>query len=459
MGLFDIFSKNDDQAKIDAFASVRDIDNFVDLGSVSSGMRQDNSITTLGDVVLMPIETDEGSEWGSFANNCRPQYLNQLFKQVPLHSRIIKNITDELTKGYYFERPKNDVNADLGLKEFQNKTCKKSSDFDTFQDFLERFIKDFIVHGNLYFKVYKSNGVVKSYEHIPSERVRILADKNTFERKGYAVNNDWLHSSRYQRYDCFDPMALNGWSVICFQNALPDYKVYGEPDYISSLAWLELAANISDLHKQNIINGVYPTAVMTFFEYPKDPEGLAAFKNRLKALSGRKKKGKILTLLGKNPDVAPKIERLQTNNLDKEFLRAQEDIGREICYAWGVDPATMGMRTPGSLGNSQEIEFQTEKFEERLKTYKYDVLKIINKLIKLSGFDMLNFVYEVEETSVEAENLNEKAQAQLRGSVGGVTSLLQVQQAVQDGVTNRDQAIAILEIVYGFTPQQADKIV
>jgi hypothetical protein len=394
MGLFDIFGKNSDQAKIDAFANVKDIDNFVDLGAVSSGMRQDNTIVTLGDVVLMPIETDEGSEWGSFANNCRPQYLNQLFKQVPLHSRIVKNIVDELTKDYYFERPKNNVQADLAVKEFQNKVCAKITDFDTFQDFLQGWIKDFIVSGNLYFCVKKANGIVTKITHIPSERVRILADKYTFEKKGYAVNNDWLHSSRYVRYDCWDDLAKNGESIISFQNKLPDYKVYGEPDYISALAWLELAANISDLHKQNIINGVYPTAVMSFFEYPKDAEGLNAFKLRLKALSGRKKKGKILTLLGRNPETAPKIERLQTNNLDKEFLRAQEDIGREICYAWGVDPATMGMRTPGSLGNSNEIEFQTAKFEERLKTYKYFVLKINNKLMELSGINDVKLVYE-----------------------------------------------------------------
>ena len=394
MGLFDIFNKNTDQEKIDAFANVKDVDNFVDLGVVSSGMRQDNTITTLGDVVMMPIETDEGSEWGVYANNCKPQYLNQLFKQVPLHSRIIKNIVNQVTKDYYFDKPKNDAEIDLSLKYFQKNICKKESDFDSFQDFFHLFFTDWIVGGRLYFKLKKKNGKVTFIEHIPSERVRILADKLTFKKKGYAVNKDWLNSSRYERYDCYDEKQMNGECIISFENRMPDFKIYGEPDYISSLAWLELAANISDLHKQNIINGVYPTAVMTFYEYPKETEGLNAFKQRLKALSGRKKKGKVLTLLGRNPETAPKIDRLQTNNLDKEFLRAQEDIGREICYAWGVDPATMGMRTPGSLGNSSEIEFQTVKFEERLKNYKYDAIKVVNKLLDITNNEKIKMTYD-----------------------------------------------------------------
>lgn len=48
-----------------------------------------------------------------------------------------------------------------------------------------------------------------------------------------------------------------------------------------------------------------------------------------------------------------------------------------------------------------------------------------------------------------------EAQAALRGSVGGVTSILAVQAGVSAGTTTYDSGIAILMIVFGFTQQEA----
>ena len=58
----------------------------------------------------------------------------------------------------------------------------------------------------------------------------------------------------------------------------------------------------------------------------------------------------------------------------------------------------------------------------------------------------------------QAEDANAQAQANLRGSVGGVQGILDIQSSVQQGITPRDSAIAILLEIYGFTEEVANDI-
>ena len=53
------------------------------------------------------------------------------------------------------------------------------------------------------------------------------------------------------------------------------------------------------------------------------------------------------------------------------------------------------------------------------------------------------------------KNINEEAQASLRGSVGGVQGILSIQQGVSSGTSDYDAAIEILKEIYGFTEEKA----
>jgi hypothetical protein len=132
---------------------------------------------------------------------------------------------------------------------------------------------------------------------------------------------------------------------------------------------------------------------MTLYEFPRETEALNNFKRRLSKMGGTGDAGKIFVSFGSNKELAPDIQKLNTNNLDKEFLRVAEDVQREICFAHKIDPAVMGIKTPGSLGNSNEIEYQTIQFNKNMLNLKKDIDKIINKLLKLCKMD-IKFEYE-----------------------------------------------------------------
>ena len=56
-------------------------------------------------------------------------------------------------------------------------------------------------------------------------------------------------------------------------------------------------------------------------------------------------------------------------------------------------------------------------------------------------------------TDVEAE-----AKAKLKGTVGGVQGIIELQKSVSEGTTDYDAAIAILNEIYGFDNDKAKKI-
>jgi len=365
------------------------------LETVIQGVRRDNNVYKSGEVVYQPVFTDASKAYKNMEiNNVLPQYLNQLYKQVPLHSAILNYKRDYLSKNYSFLY-KSSVDNDIKLNKFKNNIIQKRSDFDDFDDFLKGIILDYLAQGNLYLKITTKNFEIVKIEHLQGERVRVLSDidPRSLEIKGYAYNVDWLNSSNYIRYPKYDAGISNQTSVLCYKNIKPDYKFYGEPDYISALNWLELNANIGNFHKKNIINGLYPSIFMTLYEFPRETEALNNFKRRLSKMGGTGDAGKIFVSFGSNKELAPDIQKLNTNNLDKEFLRVAEDVQREICFAHKIDPAVMGIKTPGSLGNSNEIEYQTIQFNKNMLNLKKDIDKIINKLLKLCKMD-IKFEYE-----------------------------------------------------------------
>ena len=61
----------------------------------------------------------------------------------------------------------------------------------------------------------------------------------------------------------------------------------------------------------------------------------------------------------------------------------------------------------------------------------------------------------IEETP---EALNLAAQATLRGSVGGVTALLAIQQSVASGTTDKEAGVAMIMNIYGYDEETAESM-
>lgn len=109
------------------------------------------------------------------------------------------------------------------------------------------------------------------------------------------------------------------------------------------------------------------------------------------------------------------------------------------------------------FSNNEEKEHEEIEQRDNSKVY-----ADIASTMKTAGLKM-DAKYFTEMTGVVLvegdENTDSASQAELRGSVGGVTGIIQLQQSVANGLTSKEAAVATLKYVYGFDDKKATEIV
>jgi hypothetical protein len=359
---------------------------YVGLDIVKETINEERYNYSIGDVMT----------WGN--DNLLPYRLGQLYKVSPIHASICNYKKDYLATNYYFDTSGLSVEEKVNFTVFKKDTISVD-DFEDFDDFIKNIATQLILFGNLFISVKKDKrGVIKSIKILDSTRVRVRGDINTFERFGYAYNNDWINKHSYKAIPPFNPNEIQGESILCFQKKGPNYKFYGEPEWYSAYDAIELVANIPFLQKQNILNGVNMSGILTIYDYPRGEEEKNSFKRILqKTLSGLSKSNGLFVTTGTSKDLAPDYKSVAPNANDKIFIQLLEDMEKLACYAHQISPAVIGIPTPGKLGASQEIEFLTAKFEESMNSEKKIISSIVNKLLQLTGNNKVIFKYDIED--------------------------------------------------------------
>jgi disulfide oxidoreductase YuzD len=168
-----------------------------------------------------------------------------------------------------------------------------------------------------------------------------------------------------------------------------------------------------------------------------------------------------------------KLEKIDSSINDKLFENWETSLSNKIRKANKALPAILIDYETSALGNTsgeavkQAVAFyngmtkddrtlMSRVFSEIFKHHKDD------KISAITNWDIapLSLEEQTEEViEVGAEQKNADAQAQLRGSVGGVTALIALQQSVAAKTSTIESAIAVLEIIYGVTTEQAQKMI
>lgn len=116
---------------------------------------------------------------------------------------------------------------------------------------------------------------------------------------------------------------------------------------------------------------------------------------------------------------------------------------------------------------NENPDFFSLPFDEQKLMLIEKAKNVVNNIEGKTQATQMNVVTNIMEASAakasqSISNASEeelKAQAMLKGSVGGVQGILELQKSVAIGATDKAAAIAILELVYGFTKQEATDII
>ena len=167
-----------------------------------------------------------------------------------------------------------------------------------------------------------------------------------------------------------------------------------------------------------------------------------------------------------------KIEKVEQNINDKLFESYESSTQNSIRKAYNAIPQILIEYEDSKLGTTsgealrQASEFYNQQTIEPRMRISQMFKEIFDRHVNpaLRGKD-----WAIEElilgTGAEVENIAEqallekrKAQATLKGSVGGVQALLEIQKSVSDGITDRTAAITIIEEIYGIDSATANKM-
>jgi hypothetical protein len=349
------------------------------------------------------LEVYQGAKWVYFGkDNKYPNYLNTLYNSSGLHSAII-DFKNNLICGAGFELEGIDtlgINEQINIKQFFNFI----DGIKGVNEMIVETVQDYLIHGTIYFKVYWNSDKTRvlKLKRIEPSKLRLGVKKTDMETVDkYYYCFDWNLYGQYPITEIapFTPEKNND-RVEIFRFIVPNSGVnfYTLPTYAAGVNWIALDGQVANFHKNNIENSINPSLMISFYQKPATPEDKRTIlKDIQKSYGGTNNAGKAMVFFSDGKELAPEIKPIDVSQLDEQFNVTADAIQRNICYAAKINPMIMGLKTPGSLGNSSELDTAFEIFSKSvIEPAQKDIERVINKFVKLNGLNVLFKLNEME---------------------------------------------------------------
>ena len=229
----------------------------------------------------------------------------------------------------------------------------------------------------------------------------------------------------------FSPIAPKNWDewqVMELKNEVGGFRSYGMPDWAASANWQVVSADLGLLHKSAIENGIQPSIIWKI-PYVMSPDERSAWEvNARHSGKGAKNYGRAIKLEAPSKDQLPEIDVVNTTDNHALFEQTSKEQKEEIAISHSINPALMGVRIAGSLGQSEEIEFSAKQFKRIwLNSNRQRVEDFLNELAKTCGIKTRLNIKETElidlameqpkpsEPQAQTEQLQNQSNDALRG--------------------------------------------
>jgi hypothetical protein len=167
------------------------------------------------------------------------------------------------------------------------------------------------------------------------------------------------------------------------------------------------------------------------------------------------------------------ITHLTLPNNDKIHEFISRDDKNAIMEAFAMPKGILGVLPESGMFNQQQLEEEYNYYNSITRDYRADISEALKKIFAnwhqpvMSEFKIKELQYTRPEESVKEDSSGKtkslppeqlQAQAQLKGSVGGVQGILSLQASVAQGITGVDAGVAILIEIYGFREDVARRM-
>lgn len=327
------------------------------------------------------------------ADNLYAQLLNQLVYMSPLQASIVQYKANATIGGGW------DLKSLTSTKSGRQTVSEYSfMTANNFPKMIRQLTKDIIVHSRCGFLITPKDKYV-SIERIGPEKIRVNADKTIF-----SVSNDWSRgNTNVKCYPAYSPNmkepSIFYWTIDedCGQDHYPI------PLWASAANWCALDGEIAYLQKNNILNGIFPSYMLTVAKLWQSDQELQKFKKTIENAKSSREAGRILTFAAQNADELPTLTPIPVNNNDKLFSESKDSIESNICRANQIDGLILGIRPSGKLGSGAELPMAYAIFEKNVvKPLRTQVEEVVNKLLFVGGIESTFVIkdYQIVENEI-----------------------------------------------------------
>lgn len=394
-------------------------------------------------------------KWGD--KNDYPSYILDMYNNYgsTTHKSII-NRKVKMIAGYGFKTI-SDVRLDslISSISLEAEMKKAALDYELFNGFAFEVIWD------------KAGENITSIEQIPMHKLRLGIKNTEIDFDHVWFSNDW---SQYKKVDyepemirVFDPELKSGKQIYIHIEYNPQTDgLYPIPSYSTSINWIEMDYEISKFHLNQVKQGYTPSFILNFATgIPSEEEQDEFFKDFKRNYSGTDNSGKIIITYSEGSEQKPELTKVDLNDSDERFSMLMEQIDQKIVTGAEIPPQLL-LSVAGKLGGTEQREELKAEFQDSYISPRQNSMEsVLNEILSSAGFDeeVELLTYEGEQTDVVVvDDAQAAGQAALKSSVGGVQALIAIQQSVAAGTTSRDAAKASIELLYGFSPEDADRL-
>jgi hypothetical protein len=208
----------------------------------------------------------------------------------------------------------------------------------------------------------------------------------------YFVSRNWAKfrtpSFEPRRIAAFDEEKRTEYSQLLYiRNPNSTNEYYGTPSYVAALSWIGIETAMGEFHLSNISNGFNPSMLFKFYKRYAPEEQQYIIQNMKRQFGGSRNAGKGLFMFSDGKELSPDLEKLQMDNLDKQFLLLADQAVQQILSGHRVtSPLLFGISTPGKLGGNEELKTAFDIFDATVIEPDRNILaRMLNRILKVNG--------------------------------------------------------------------------
>ena len=336
---------------------------------------------------LPQIKEIRGKEYMYYGKkNLFPNKLIELYDTSAMHHTCINAISD----GIFGE----------GIKNYGGEYLNTKG--ETLNEIFQRVALDYTIYNGYALNVIWSKDKTKIVDifHLPFNTVRSGKIDEFGNVNEYYYSSDWkdLRKNPAIPYRSFDPTDNKGDNAsqiyYCF-NYTPGLDVYPLPTYIASVSDIELDAQISIFHNNNLQNGLSPSLFINFRNgIPTEDERNQIHRSITETFSSTANAGKFFLGFSR-PGEEMTVEPIESANDDYYVVLDQRVTSRVLTGHRITSPTLLGINNnTGFSSNAEEIKVAYVHFEATVvEPKRKKILDTMGYILRFAGY---NVALEVE---------------------------------------------------------------